>query len=240
MPLPSSILMTIPRDHMKSMTTPIRRMTLPAPVLGALLTATTCFAAAAGSNLVGDETLTVSPKDAVPPGMVVLRGGRVTMGTKPKAIEELMTNATNQGMIRVLDGETPEHSSKVGPFAIGKYEVTNEQYLVYVNASGARPPENWAGKALDEARGAFQKVEAEKAMAATKEGGSYDRKKWNEAEKNKWWLSSWQDAWIRTVGRHAPPHRGGVGLRCAWRQEVCLPVGRRVGGRGACSHQRDR
>lgn len=191
---------------MKSMTTPIRRMTLPAPVLVALLTATTCCCAAAEVLSVGDETQTVSPKDAVPPGMIVLKGGRVTMGTTPKAIAELMTNSTNQGMIRVLDGETPEHSSKVGAFAIGKYEVTNEQYLEYVKASGTRPPENWAGKALTDAQAAFLKAESEKAQAAKKEGGTYDRRKWNEATKNQWWMSSWQDVdWGIPAGQESMP-----------------------------------
>ncbi|WP_419191213.1 formylglycine-generating enzyme family protein [Saltatorellus ferox] len=184
-----------------------RRLTLAAPLSVALLTAGTGLAigstngsATAGS--MGDDTLTVSPSEELPPGMIDLKGGKVTMGSTPKAIEELMTNASNQKMIRVLDGETPEHSSRVGSFAIGKYEVTNEQYLEYVKATGKRPPENWAGKALDEARAAFGKAEAEKAMADK----SYDRQKWDEAKKDAWWRSNWQEVdWAIPEGQEAMP-----------------------------------
>ncbi|MEM8710496.1 MAG: SUMF1/EgtB/PvdO family nonheme iron enzyme [Planctomycetota bacterium] len=152
------------------------------------------------------DKVTVDSSSVNPPGLVVLKAGRVTAGTKPKAIEALMTTASNQGMIRVIDGETPEHKAPVSAFAIGQFEVTNEQYLEFINATGTRPPENWAGEALNKARADFLKAEAEKSRAASAEGLTYDRQKWDEAVKDRWWKSTWQDVdWSIPKGQEAMP-----------------------------------
>ena len=106
----------------------------------------------------------------------------------------------------MVDAERPQHKDAVGPFAMGKYEVTNEQYFEYVKATGARPPENWAGESLLAAQSEFLKAEAEKALAANKEGGKYTRRKWDESAKNAWWRSSWQDVdWGIPKGEEAAP-----------------------------------
>ena len=177
-------------------------------------TACAAFAATASSGETvkgdpakgSDTTLTVDASTVTTPGLVSLKGGRVVAGSTVKEIEALMTTSTNQGKIRVIDAERPQHTETVASFAIGKYEVTNEQYLVYVKDSGTRPPENWAGPSLKAAQAEFLKGEAEKAMAATKEGGTYDRRKWDESSKNAWWLSSWQDVeWAIPDGEEAMP-----------------------------------
>jgi len=46
--------------------------------------------------------------------------------------------------------ETPLHSVEVGAFRIDKYEVTNEQYLEFVRATGASAPRHWGGDAPPE------------------------------------------------------------------------------------------
>ncbi len=196
---------TAPRDALLKTTmkrtstvpTPTRHLTMTATLLGTALAATSGWAALATANQPAvPVTSTVSASDTVPdsvPGMVTLKGGRLTAGTTPKGVMALMTNATAQGRIRVIDGETPEHQAKVGDFAIGKYEVTNEQYLEFVNATGTRPPEHWAGKAMKDAQLAFVKAEAELSKAALDEGRKYDRRKWTEAIMLDWWRKSWQD-----------------------------------------------
>jgi formylglycine-generating enzyme required for sulfatase activity len=166
------------------------------------------FAAAAsnGDAKASDTTTTVDASTVDAPGLVTLKGGRVVMGSTVKEIEALMTTSTNQGLIRVIDAERPQHNDTVPTFAIGKYEITNEQYLQYVKATSTRPPENWAGPSLKAAQAAFLKAEAEKAIAATKEGSKYDRRKWDETAKNNWWRSSWQDVeWAIPDGEEGMP-----------------------------------
>ncbi len=209
-----------PRDAIKNLTmkriAPVttstrRRLSLMTPSVAVVAVAATSWAAFAapssnGEAKASDTTLTVDAATVNAPGLVPLKGGRVVLGSTVKEIEALMTTATNQGSIRVIDAERPQHNENVAPFAIGKYEVTNEQYLEYVKATGTRPPENWAGDSLKAAQAAFLKAEAEKSIAASKEGGKYDRRKWDETAKNAWWMSSWQDVeWVIPKGEELMP-----------------------------------
>ena len=186
---------------------PLFKTSVPAASIAvAMAVATAWGASAAAANSVSQSGKTVDASTITAPGLVPLKGGRVVAGSTVKEIEALMTTATNQGLIRVIDAERPQHTETVAAFAIGKYEVTNEQYLVYVKATGTRPPENWAGASLRTAQAAYLKNEAEKAQAAIKEGGSYDRQKWDETAKNAWWRSSWQDVeWSIPKGEEGMP-----------------------------------
>lgn len=77
----------------------------------------------------------------VPEGMVLVRGGIFRMGREDAS--EL---------------ERPVHEVRVAPFFIDRTEVTNEQYLRYVRATGASPPRHWSGGMYPTGRSQFPVV----------------------------------------------------------------------------------
>lgn len=141
-----------------------------------------------------DSTVMVKAADAPPPGTVAVKGGRTKVGSKPKAIEELLQTESYQGLARTLDGETPQHDVTVKPFYVGKYEVTNEQYMQFITATGHRPPEHWGQDAIQAAQTEFGRLEAEKAKAAKDAGETYKRQRWNDTLKQQWWAKNWKEA----------------------------------------------
>ena len=78
------------------------------------------------------------PAPLVPEGMVALAAGSYTIGR---------------------DGadplEQPEHRVDLRPFFIDRTEVTNAAYKAFVDATGHKPPSNWAGTSFPEGRGDF-------------------------------------------------------------------------------------
>lgn len=152
--------------------------------------------ATSGDKKGADDTIFVPADGALPPGTTALKGSNgVKIGTTPKHVQEILDmNASFKGRIRLLDGETPEHRVKIAPFFMGTYEVTNEQYKAFVDATGRRPPEHWFGDALLEARRAFLEAEGLAARKAKEEGRNYVRREWDELAKDKWVDDNWQTA----------------------------------------------
>ena len=120
--------------------------------------------------------------------MVHVRGGRTRQGNDTKDIAKLLEKKpTTKRFIRTLDGTTPQVSSTVAPFFIGLTEVTNEQYLEYVKASGARPPHYWAEEAINTARTEFL--------------SSKDRKREDRFNPAFWWAQNWtEQEWSEPEG----------------------------------------
>lgn len=117
-----------------------------------------------------------------PPGMVLVKGGRTKIGTKAKDIEEMaMKDPT---VFRITSVETPQHEAKIDDFFLMVNEVTNEQYLAFVRATGHRVPEHWAEKVIDEAQAAFLEEQGRLAQEARAEGKPFERKKF---ERSDWW-----------------------------------------------------
>jgi len=85
----------------------------------------------------GDTGLAVT----VPEGMVLVRGGIFRMGREGGA-----------------EVERPVHEVRVAPFFIDRTEVTNEQYLRYVRATGVSPPRHWSGAMYPTGRSQFPVV----------------------------------------------------------------------------------
>ncbi|MEM9801783.1 MAG: SUMF1/EgtB/PvdO family nonheme iron enzyme, partial [Planctomycetota bacterium] len=153
-----------------------------------------------------DTTPLVDSKEVSPPGLVALPGGKTIVGADPDDLEEILQPPALHGFARSLDGETPQFDVRLPPFFIGKYEVTNEQYIVFVKATGVRPPEHWGQAAISAAQAEFGRKEAEKAKAALEEGGRYERRKWTDQLKEKWWTENWQEAeWSIPEGQERVP-----------------------------------
>jgi len=68
----------------------------------------------------------------IQPGMVRMPGGKATLGLRP-----------GEGF--GWDNEYQRHSVQVAPFEIGKYKVTNGEYLAFVE-EGAAPPHFWTSR----------------------------------------------------------------------------------------------
>ncbi len=143
-----------------------------------------------GEGAAGDDVLFVSAESTLPPGMVLMKGGDTTLGTDKKRIAELLEVESHRGKVRVLDGETPKTRVKVAPYLLGRYEVTNEQYLQFVQATDRRPPEHWGEEAIAAARNAFQKAEQDKKLADS----TYSKLEWTEGRMIDFWRENWENS----------------------------------------------
>jgi len=143
-----------------------------------------------------------APKTPPPPGMVFIPGGTTWIGTDPsevmKAAEDNTARFTN------LACETPLFQRNVDGFFLGVTEITNEQFAEYVKATGARPPDSWGKKAIEEAGQRYseeiglKKKEARDAGKPVPELPKFDAVQW--------WNDHWKDAtWELPAGQHTFP-----------------------------------
>ena len=70
-----------------------------------------------------------APVAAVPPGMVLIPGGEFKVGRDDGE-----------------ENERPAHTVIVAPFYLDQHEVTNEQYLKFIEATGYLRPPSWLGQ----------------------------------------------------------------------------------------------
>jgi formylglycine-generating enzyme required for sulfatase activity len=103
---------------------------------------------AAGESLgeLGDPRL--STKD---PPLVDVPAGTFLMGTReedgPGIIAEYKHARVQP---RFLAKEAPQHEVETGPFSIGKFPVTNQEYAEFVAATGSAKPASWSGLTFPE------------------------------------------------------------------------------------------
>jgi formylglycine-generating enzyme required for sulfatase activity len=79
--------------------------------------------------------------ESPPPGMVLVPAGKFIMGTDE-------TDTENQALGLGLQkpwfaDESPQHKIYLKAFYIDKYEVTNQQYYIFCQATGRHPPPHW-------------------------------------------------------------------------------------------------
>jgi formylglycine-generating enzyme required for sulfatase activity len=116
-----------------------------------------------------------------PPGLVAVEGGRTVLGTRREEVIALAER--HRKFLGNLAGEQPQAFVPVDDVWIGASEVTNEQYEVFVRASGRRPPLHWADpQVLERARRAY--------LGRPPEPGS-QHGKWEPEE---WWRQHWREA----------------------------------------------
>ncbi|MEE8467048.1 MAG: formylglycine-generating enzyme family protein, partial [Planctomycetota bacterium] len=134
-----------------------------------------------------------------PPSTVRLGGGATLIGSTPEEIQELLLDdsALNR-FSRALDAETPRFRLALDPFHLGVTEVTNEQYAVFVRATGHRPPSGWGSpEVIDEARRAFVNEDAEARRAARTGGGQAGggrAARRRMFDRDAWWSDHWEEA----------------------------------------------
>ncbi|MCC7012630.1 MAG: SUMF1/EgtB/PvdO family nonheme iron enzyme [Planctomycetes bacterium] len=123
-----------------------------------------------------------------PPGLVLIDGGSTKIGTPVKEAEEF--GKANPSMFPAIARETPQHDMRLDDFFLMVTEVTNEQYMAFVKATGARPPEHWAEKIIDAASAEYVTKQGEEKAKAKAEGRpAPDFPKFDRAH---WWRSNWE------------------------------------------------
>lgn len=146
-----------------------------------------------------------APKDEIgPPGLVSLRGGTTHVGSTKKDIEDLLETVSGaQNALRALDAETPQNRVSVQPFLLGLNELTNEQYAVFIRATGHRPPQEWGGKALQAATLEFLTQQAKENEERKKRGERVVRESFDGA---RWWSEHWSESeWAIPEGAALKP-----------------------------------
>ena len=110
----------------------------------------------------GPDEGTPKPSDGTtkrlpaPPLMVEVDAGYVVVGTKIEKLREHLDGKWGAQADLDLASQNPGERVRVEGFQIGATELTNRQYLEFVNATGYPPPLSWAGKQAEEARVQFE------------------------------------------------------------------------------------
>ncbi|MCY3001871.1 MAG: SUMF1/EgtB/PvdO family nonheme iron enzyme, partial [Planctomycetota bacterium] len=132
-----------------------------------MLTASLPFVSLLAALACTEPALLQKGKVQPPPGMVLVEGGTTKIGSPVKYVEDI--GKTNETLFGNLARETPQHDVRLDDFFLMVSEVTNEQFAAFVRATGARPPEHWAEKVIDDASGEFLRKQGEEAAKAKAE-----------------------------------------------------------------------
>ena len=92
--------------------------------------------------------------------MILVPAGSFLMGSTKAEVDAQLRAAglPEDWKIHTLD-EEPRHKKTLKPFYIYKYEVTNEQYKSFLDATGHRSPPYWKGKSYPKDKGRHPVVE---------------------------------------------------------------------------------
>jgi formylglycine-generating enzyme required for sulfatase activity len=145
------------------------------PLLGLLASLSLATAAAPASEV-------------PPPGMVKVEGGDTFIGTDTDRARELIEES---GQRNLVDQTPLQKRFRVGDFYMMSTEVTNEQFLAYVRATGNRPPQGWAEAAIDAARAEYLEAQNERRKAAREANKPIETVKFDSAA---WWERNWEGA----------------------------------------------
>lgn len=122
-------------------------------------------AAGEALDLLGDPR--ISTRD---PAMVTVPAGPFLMGTLEADAPQIMREYAHANVQpRYLAKEMPQHEVHVDAFEIGRFPVTNREYLEFVQATEGRPPPSWPGGAVPPGRGTHPvvRISHEDAVAYT-------------------------------------------------------------------------
>jgi sulfatase modifying factor 1 len=167
-----------------------------------MLTATLPFVSLLAALACTEPALLQKGKVQPPPGMVLVEGGTTKIGSSVKYVEDI--GKTNETLFGNLARETPQHDVRIDDFFLMVSEVTNEQFAAFVRATGARPPEHWAEKVIDDASGEFLRKQGEEAAKAKAEGRPVPAKE--KFVRSEWWRKNWEGKpWEIPKGKETLP-----------------------------------
>ncbi len=143
-----------------------------------------------------------APKSTPPPGMVLIPGGQTWIGTDRAELEKAA--ADNVARFMNMANETPQFQRNVESFYLAVTEVTNEQFAEFVKATGARPPDSWGLKAIDEAAQKYVLEIGQKRNAAREAGKPMPE--FPPFDQVQWWNEHWKGAlWEIPAGQETLP-----------------------------------
>jgi formylglycine-generating enzyme required for sulfatase activity len=135
-------------------------------------------------------TTTPAAPPAPPPittnGLILIPAGDVIVGLTEKQALPLIQQARNKDDRWVMAGEVGQHTVSLPEFWIAPTHVTNEMYLEYVNATGARPPATWLR---------LTKEELDQIILAGQT--TNPAFKWDEETQGLWWDKHWKDPGVQ-------------------------------------------
>jgi formylglycine-generating enzyme required for sulfatase activity len=101
----------------------------------------------------------------------------------------LEADPKSQDYAGALSAETPQHEAHVPGFFLQVNEVTNEQYAVFVRATGRRPPFHWGAASIARGRDEYlAELEAQKEEALASSRPVPDAVPFDEQA---WWSANW-------------------------------------------------
>lgn len=113
-------------------------------------------------------------------GLVEVPAGRVYVGAPLDEVKELCKQNPDSAVL--ISGWAPQTAENQARFFIGPTEVTNEQYLQFVNATGHVPPATWA-----------QLTREQRLEIITEEQKKNPAFVLDEVGLAKWWAENWQN-----------------------------------------------
>ncbi|HKX45612.1 MAG TPA: SUMF1/EgtB/PvdO family nonheme iron enzyme, partial [Planctomycetota bacterium] len=123
-----------------------------------------------------------------PPGLVLVKGSsRIVLGATQEEIEEHIRGEVQHAPN--LAGEVPQQRIAVADFYLMPTEVTNEQYLEFVKATGHRVPLTWGRPAIEAAQRAFGEEEGRKRQELKDQGKPLPEPATFDPEA--WWDANW-------------------------------------------------
>ena len=77
---------------------------------------------------------------------------KTRIGKKPNVMVRIPAGAFTMGSNSRLPDEGPQHTVRLKPFRIDKYEVTNLQYQQFIEATGRRSPQHFQNRAFPDGK----------------------------------------------------------------------------------------